>query len=88
MASTDWHPVQVPKALSARIQNLIDSGVIVGFTRPAQFYAHAAQMEIRRVLDDLKFEREIITADDPPLDVPTSKAGPDGSELAPTNDAE
>lgn len=87
MAQSDWHQVGVPKDLSKRITDLMENGVIVGFTRPAQFYAYAAQMEIRRVLDDLKFERALIESETPPpLEDQSSEAGPDGSERAPVND--
>lgn len=60
MARDDWHQIAVQKGLTAQIQELMDAGVIVGFTRPAQFYSHAAQMEIRRVLEDARLKMAIM----------------------------
>lgn len=99
MASDDWHPVQVPKELTKRIQDLMDRGVIVGFTRPAQFYSHAAQMEIRRILDDVRLEQSLDQNDcscdkdssedeTPPFPPASSPPGHAGSGAVSTPDAE
>lgn len=85
MAQEDWHQVGVPKALTAKIQELMDAGIIVGFTRPAQFYSHAAQMEIRRVLEDARLTRELLAEETPPA-VNSSEAGQDGSDTALSNE--
>ena len=76
MARDDWHQVQVPKNLTAQIKELIDAGLIVGFTRPAQFYSHAAMMEIRRLLDDARLKEKIlprVEGDAPPSQAPSSE---------------
>lgn len=84
MARDDWHQIQVPKTLTAEIQSLMDAGVIVGFTRPAQFYSHAAMMEIRRLLEDARLKEELLRRGDahPPLDEEEGQESPP-SEIAP-----
>ena len=76
MARDDWHQVGVHRELTAQIQDLMDAGIIVGFTRPAQFYSHAAMMEIRRLLDDARLKEKIlprVEGDAPPPQAPPSE---------------
>jgi len=56
MAADDWVPVRVHKAQVRRIKELIDAGALHRFNRPAQFYAYAADIALKQMIDELELE--------------------------------